>query len=192
MAGPKQVVAMKILVDIDGDMGFRFTEMEEKKLAEEFRFGLVLKFLTVRPNIDTIRLTINKTWGLREMPVVSFMDSKHVLFQLRNEIDYIHTWAREGRTMAGGNFRLFKWTRDFDLSSESPLAPQWIFLPKLPLHLYGMDCLKILASRFGRYLGTDQATLTRTRATGTMICVEVDLRDTPILGFPIAFPNRNI
>ncbi|CAI9775528.1 unnamed protein product [Fraxinus pennsylvanica] len=129
MAGPKQVVAMKNLVDIDGDMGFRFTEMEEKKLAEEFRFGLVLKFLTVRPNIDTIRLTINKTWGLREVPMVSFMDSKHVLVQLRNEVDYIHTWAREGRTKAGGNFRLFKWTPDFDLSSESPLAPQWIFLP---------------------------------------------------------------
>ncbi|KAL5999560.1 hypothetical protein ACLOJK_037845 [Asimina triloba] len=36
-----------------------------------------------------------------------------------------------------------------------------------------------------RYLGTDNATLNRTRATGARICVEVDLTVEPVKGFPI-------
>ncbi|CAI9774663.1 unnamed protein product [Fraxinus pennsylvanica] len=118
------------------------------------------------------------------------MDSSHVLIQLRNEEDFLHTWARKGRSIAGSIFRLFKWTVDFNIHRESSIAPQWIFLPGLPLHLYRVDCLKILASRFGRYLGTDHVTLNRTRATGARICVETDLRAEPVEGFPIRFPTR--
>lgn len=97
----------------------------------------------------------------------------------------MHGWAREGRVMEGNLFWLFRWTKDFDLRKESPLAPQWIFLPGLPMHLYHRDCLQIFATRFGRYLGTDNATLNRSRATGARICVEVDLTVDPIKGFPI-------
>ncbi|KAL5982265.1 hypothetical protein ACLOJK_016336 [Asimina triloba] len=39
--------------------------------------------------------------------------------------------------------------------------------------------------RFGRYLGTDNATLNRTRASGARICVEVDLTLEPVKSFPI-------
>jgi len=77
--------------------------------------------------------------------------------------------------MCGSNFWLFRWNKDFDLSKESPLAPQWIFLPRLPLHLYCTDCLQILATRFGCYLGTDNATLHKIRASRARMCVEVDL-----------------
>ncbi|CAI9774664.1 unnamed protein product [Fraxinus pennsylvanica] len=149
-----------------------------------------MKFLVKRPNIDQIRLAVVKTWGLQETPIISFMDSSHVLIQLRNEEDFLHTWARERRSIAGSVFRLFKWTVDFDIYRESSTAPQWIFLPGLPLHLYRVDCLKILASRFGRYLGTDHETLNRTRATGARICVETDLRAEPVEGFPMRFPTR--
>lgn len=48
---------------------------------------------------------------------------------------------KEGRIMEGNAFRLFKWTKDFDVKKESPLAPQWIFLPGLPMHLYRTDFL---------------------------------------------------
>ncbi|KAL5977670.1 hypothetical protein ACLOJK_039198 [Asimina triloba] len=44
---------------------------------------------------------------------------------------------------------------------------------------------KIIATRFGRYLGTDNATLNRTRASGARICVEVDLTMEPVRSFPI-------
>lgn len=64
------------------------------------------------------------------------MNDFHVLIQMKNERDFVHGWACEGRTMEGSVFRLFKWTKDFDFAKESPLAPQWIYLPGLLMHLY--------------------------------------------------------
>ncbi|KAI9154057.1 hypothetical protein LWI28_020404 [Acer negundo] len=58
------------------------------------------------------------------------------------------------------------------------------------MHLYRKDCLQILVSRFGRYLGTDNATLNRTRASGARICVEVDLSMEPVQDFPIGGERR--
>lgn len=78
--------------------------------------------------------------------------------------------------VASCQFQLFNWTVDFDMHKELAIAPQWIFLPRLPLHLYWLDCLQILATRFGRFLCTDNATMYRTHATGARLCVEVDLR----------------
>lgn len=43
--------------------------------------------------------------------------------------------------------------------------------------MYRLDCLQILATWFGKFLGTDNATLYQTRSTGARICVEVDLLD---------------
>ncbi|CAA2986837.1 Hypothetical predicted protein [Olea europaea subsp. europaea] len=58
------------------------------------------------------------------------------------------------------------------------------------MHTYRTDCLRILATRFGRYLGTDHATLNRSRSTGARICIEVDLFAEPVSGFPIVTPSK--
>lgn len=128
-----------------GELGFIFMDVEVKRLTEDFRYALIVKFLSSRPSIDWIRVTIVKTWGLLEVPVVSHMDALHVLVQMQNEGDFIHAWAREGRLVDGASFGLFKWTPNIDFHRESSLAPQWIFLPRLPLHLHRPDCLHILA-----------------------------------------------
>ncbi|KAG6671289.1 hypothetical protein I3843_Q001900 [Carya illinoinensis] len=142
-------------VEVDDDLGFIFTEVEMNKVAEGFPFALVLKFICTRPLIDAVRLAIVKTWGLLEIPTVSFMEDYHVLVQMASEREFVHGWAREGQIIEGCGFRIFRWTKDFDLQEEPSMAAQWIFLPGLPMHLYRWDCLQILASRFGRYLGTD-------------------------------------
>ncbi|KAJ0088691.1 hypothetical protein Patl1_32423 [Pistacia atlantica] len=172
-------------VDIDGELGFVFLDSEMVKAAEDLKFALVMKFMRVRPSIDKLHLHVVKNWGLIEIPQISFMDDYHILIHMKNERDFIHGWTREGRYVEGNPFRLFKWTRDFDLEKESPLAPQWIFLPGLPMHVYRRDCLQILATRFGRFLGTDNATLNKTRATGARLCVEMNLKEENIKGFPI-------
>ncbi|CAI9777355.1 unnamed protein product [Fraxinus pennsylvanica] len=64
---------------IEGELSFIFTDLEVKRLVEDFRFALVLKFLSFRRNIDLVRAAIAKTWGLREVPVVSHMDASNVL-----------------------------------------------------------------------------------------------------------------
>ncbi|XP_031287891.1 uncharacterized protein LOC116146622 [Pistacia vera] len=184
---------MRFPVDIDGELGFVFSESEMVKVAEDLKFALVMKFMRLRHSIDKLRLHVVKNWGLIEIPQISFMDDYHILIHMKNERDFIHGWTREGRSVEGNPFLLFKWTRDFDLKKESPLAPQWIFLPGLPMHLYRRDCLQILATRFGHFLGTDNATLNKTRATGARLCIEMNLKEEPIKGFPITMSaNRNI
>ncbi|KAL6012688.1 hypothetical protein ACLOJK_003177 [Asimina triloba] len=130
---PSFKIPLQFPVDIHGKLGFVFSKTEMTKVAEEYKFAIVMKFLRVRPSIDVIRLKVVKKWGLIEIPIISFMDDFHVLIQMKNERDFMHGWAREGRVM----------------------------------------------------VGTDNATLTRSRATGARICVEIDLTAEAVKGFPI-------
>lgn len=50
-------------LQINGQMGFVFTDQETKILADDLKFALVLKFLIARPNIDKIRRVEIKLWG---------------------------------------------------------------------------------------------------------------------------------
>lgn len=84
--------------------------------------------------------------------MINFMDDFHVLLHLANEKDYLHAWATKGSVVAGYQFRLFNWWVVFYVKKELPIAPQWIFLLGLQLHLYRLDCLQMIASRFGRIL----------------------------------------
>lgn len=137
-----------------------------------------MKFMCGKPSIDNIKLHV-------EIPTISLMDDYHVLIQMKNKRDFVHGWAHEGKSMHGYSFRLFKWTKDFELHRESPLAPQWIFLPSLPIHLYKCDCLQIFVTRFDKYLETNNATLNRMRAMSARIFVEVDFTMEPVKGFSI-------
>lgn len=64
-------IPMKYPTLINGQMGFVFTDQETKKLADDLRFALVLKFLSTRPNIDDLRRAVVKTWGLNEIEIAS-------------------------------------------------------------------------------------------------------------------------
>lgn len=128
--------------DIDGEPRFVFTDPEMSKVAEEFHFAFVLKFVHLHPTIDDVCLAIIRSWGLLEiLTVMSVMDDFHVLVQLKSERDFIPGWVREGRIIAACVYRLFRWTKEFDLKKESSLAPQWLYLPGLPMHMYRSDCL---------------------------------------------------
>ncbi|KAI9169549.1 hypothetical protein LWI28_013929 [Acer negundo] len=151
------------------------TSVEMERAIEDLKHDLVLKFLSSRPSIDVLRVQIIKTWGFSKVPMISFMVNHHVLLHLANEKHYIHAWAREGRVVAGCQFQIFNWSANFDVNKEPSIVPQWIFLPDLPLHLYRLNCLQSFATGFGRFLGTDNATLYCTRATWARMCVEVDL-----------------
>lgn len=100
--------------------------------------------------------------GIFSGAYISFMDAHHVLLHLANEKDYLHAWAREGRVVAGCAFHLFNWNIDLDVQKEPLIEAQWIFLPGLPLLFYRLDYLQI----FGNFLGTDNATIYQSRATG--------------------------
>ncbi|KAL6005451.1 hypothetical protein ACLOJK_006018 [Asimina triloba] len=102
---PTFKILMHFPVDIDGEMSFVFSELEMIKAADEFRYALVMKFMKTRHSIDKIRLTVVKTWGLIDVPTISFMDEFHVLIYMKNERDFVHGWTCEGRTVEGLPFR---------------------------------------------------------------------------------------
>lgn len=112
-------LSMCYLVEVDGQQGFMFSEVEMTRAAEDFRHALVLKFLRVRPSIDNIHLMVVKMWGLQEIPTFSFMDAHHVFLNLHSERDFVHALAREGRVVIDGcMFRIFRWIKDFDLKKN--------------------------------------------------------------------------
>ncbi|PKU63149.1 hypothetical protein MA16_Dca022817 [Dendrobium catenatum] len=71
--------------------------------------------------------------------------------------------------------RLLKWSPDFDVREESPIAPVWIAFPNLRLHFFNSHILFGLASVFGRPLQTDQATASLSRPSVARVLVELDV-----------------
>ncbi|PKU82763.1 hypothetical protein MA16_Dca015160 [Dendrobium catenatum] len=71
--------------------------------------------------------------------------------------------------------RLLKWSPDFDVREESPIAPVWIDFPNLRLHFFNSHILFGLASIFGRPLQTDQATASLSRPSVARVLVELDV-----------------
>ncbi|VFQ64978.1 unnamed protein product [Cuscuta campestris] len=73
-----------------------------------------------------------------------------------------------------------RWTCDFDPSIDSPLAPVWIGLEGLPLHLFEPNALFSIANLVGLPLQMDSATVNLTRPSVARVCVELDLtKDMP-------------
>lgn len=50
---------------IEGKLDFIFTDVEVKRLAKDFRYVLILKFLSSRPNIDLICGHHENSWIAR-------------------------------------------------------------------------------------------------------------------------------
>ncbi|PKU59298.1 hypothetical protein MA16_Dca006031 [Dendrobium catenatum] len=67
--------------------------------------------------------------------------------------------------------RLLKWSPNFDVREESPIAPAWISFPKVHLHFFNMQILFGLASLFGRPLQTDQATASLSRPSVARVLI---------------------
>ncbi|KAL0925310.1 hypothetical protein M5K25_003631 [Dendrobium thyrsiflorum] len=144
------------------------------KLAAPFSFTLVGKFMLRRPNIDIIRkfffnLKLSAAFS------VGLMDQKHIAIQLSNDLDYSRIFSRRVYYIMGCQMRLLKWTPDFDVREESPIAPVWISFPNLRLHFFNNQVLFALASIFGRPLQTDQATSLITRPSVARVLVELDV-----------------
>ncbi|KAL0904609.1 hypothetical protein M5K25_026737 [Dendrobium thyrsiflorum] len=143
-------------------------------LAAPFAFTLVGKFVGWRPNLDTIRKFFVKL-KLTGTFSVDLMDPRHVAIQLANGLDYSRIFARRTYYILGCQMRLLKWTPDFDVSKESPIAPVWISFPNLWLHFFNQQILFALASIFGRPLQSDQATAAVSRLLVARVLVEMDI-----------------
>ena len=109
----------------------------------------------------------------------NFINAKHILIILTEIDDYVkvlcgannnNIWFIEHHPM-----RMFKWTPDFDLFFETPIAAVWCNLHALPIHLFEESMLFSIGKLFGNPIQIDNNTVTRARLSYARICIEIDI-----------------
>lgn len=75
--------------------------------------------------------------------------------------------------MGSRGLLLAPWTLDFNPEAEITVAPVWVRLPHLPLHIWGKSSLEDIGNKLGRFL--DSTEPKGNQFTCARICVEVNL-----------------
>ncbi|KAL0411745.1 UNVERIFIED_CONTAM: hypothetical protein Slati_3764200 [Sesamum latifolium] len=101
--------------------------------------------------------------------------NQHVLIRLTNEEDFSRIWLRGEWTFDSFHMRVFKWSPTFDPHIESSIAPLWIRLHDLPIHLFEKNALFTLAAKIGKPLRMDEPMTDMSRPDLARVCVEIDL-----------------
>ncbi|KAL0908717.1 hypothetical protein M5K25_023224 [Dendrobium thyrsiflorum] len=158
----------------EGIPALMFDDSVTASLAVPCAFTLIGKFLLRRPNLDIIRIFFSNL-KLSGCFSVGLLDTRHIVIQLSNDLDYSRIFTRRAYYIVGCQMRLLKWTPNFDVKAESPIAPVWISFPNLRLHLFNSQVLFALAGIFGRPLQTDQATASVSRPSVARVLVELDV-----------------
>ncbi|XP_041024617.1 uncharacterized protein LOC121265149 [Juglans microcarpa x Juglans regia] len=186
---PELVVSHRAPKTKDGELFFQFSKEEIFRLAEPFRFSIVLKFLRNRPSLDAIRIFIRNRWSLEGVPVVSTMRHPiNVFVRMASEEDCMRALSREACDIDWIPYCAFHWTPDFK-EEEPSIVPVWIELPDLPPNFYHESFLKILTIPIGRFIRRDNPTQCATRTDGARICVEMDAAIEPLSHFWIGTPG---
>ncbi|KAL0293893.1 UNVERIFIED_CONTAM: hypothetical protein Sangu_3228800 [Sesamum angustifolium] len=157
-----------------GEPGIIYSPEETAELAARLKFALVGKFSHRLPNMNFLRNRIVKL-GLKGNVSIGRLNFKHMLIRLSNEEDFSRIWLRGEWTFDSLHMRVFKWIPDFDPQIESPIAPVWIRLSALPVHLFEKNAFFTLATKIGRPLRMDEPTADLTRPDLARVCVEIDV-----------------
>lgn len=144
-------------------------------MAQPFRLSLISKFSFGRPSMDIIRKFFISL-GLKGNSQISLLDNRHILIKLSTEEDYSRIWLRQSWYVNGRCMRIFKWSKDFRCSSESPIVPVWVSLPYLPVHfIHCKSALYSIAAAIGYPLRVDHATASVNRPSVARVLIEYDI-----------------
>ncbi|KAL0396352.1 UNVERIFIED_CONTAM: hypothetical protein Scaly_0083600 [Sesamum calycinum] len=128
--------------------------------------------------------------GLKGAFSVGAINFWHVLINCSNDEDYARLWMRQIWTFEGMPMRVLKWSPEFSITEESPIAPVWVNLPGLPIHLFDKMALFSIARLLRSPLKIDETTAKRNRPGCARICVELDLTQKRIMEIWIGEDNR--
>ncbi|KAL8527088.1 hypothetical protein ACS0TY_005095 [Phlomoides rotata] len=153
-----------------------FSSTATESLAKDLKLALVGKFSHALPSgkqvangIHALNIEGGFSW--------SFLNSRHILLRLQNEVDFNRLWLQTQFLISGCPMRIFKWTPTFNPMLESSLVPVWCDLPCLPAHLFNHSTLFYIGKMIGKPLQVDSATACCSRLSKARLCVEVDLRE---------------
>ncbi|VFQ77918.1 unnamed protein product [Cuscuta campestris] len=154
----------------------RFSDKEVEALASIDRFLLVGKFSHGQPKLEVIKKHFAAHFILRGTVIIGWRSPKHIFLKFSNSQDAIDMLLKEQITFNGIHpMRLFRWTKDFDLDTETSIALVWVLFHDLPYHYFNDKALALLCKPIGKYLGVDTATLEGTKPTYARVRIEMDL-----------------
>ncbi|XP_042029955.1 uncharacterized protein LOC121776865 [Salvia splendens] len=162
----------------DGIPCLNIPDTDNTELAGRMGLALIGKFSHSIPAPHLIRKALSN-FKLKGTLNWNFINAKHILITLSEIDDYVkilcgasnnNTWFVEHHPM-----RMFKWTADFDLYFETPIAVVWCNLHALPIHLFEESMLFSIGKLFGEPIQLDHATITRARLSYARICIEIDI-----------------
>ncbi|KAL3637383.1 hypothetical protein CASFOL_018551 [Castilleja foliolosa] len=156
------------------------SNMELEEAEKQFEFALILKFTAGRPSLVDIKNHILCHWGLKEDPVVTLLDARHVLLIAENQDDMIRAQTHPSHRINASLFRIFRWSRSYDFVKDNTKVPVWVSLTRLPISYMNPTFLSKIGNLIGKYLRADEETIKLKNGLRARICVEVDVsKDLP-------------
>lgn len=140
-------------------------------MAAECRLTIVGRFLKSVPQIDRIRSAWKELITLK----IGAYDNYNVFVDFTTEEDFNNVWFRRVILIEELQMWLQKWSPDFKLDEDIPIALVWVLLLKLPFHMHSWYYVRQILQDVGTPLALDVATKNRTRPGMAKVRVEVDL-----------------
>ncbi|KAL0283695.1 UNVERIFIED_CONTAM: hypothetical protein Sangu_2873500 [Sesamum angustifolium] len=105
-----------------GRPAISFSDDEKARLAYPYRYALVGKFSHGVPSWKGLHDGMERL-GLKGAFSVGVINFRHVLINCSNDEDYARLWMRQIWTFEGMPMRVLKWSPEFSITEESPIAP---------------------------------------------------------------------
>ncbi|PIN08004.1 hypothetical protein CDL12_19422 [Handroanthus impetiginosus] len=154
-----------------------FSEEEVSQLSVPFQHTLVGKFSFGRPPLASIKqhfLSL-ECFSVR----IQLLNQRHVLIFLNNADDFAKLWLRREVFIDSLPMRLFKWSPSFNVKHEPSVAPLWVRISGLPIHLFDKCALFTIDGLIGEPFKIDEATCNLSRINYARVCIEIDLKHQP-------------
>ncbi|VFQ83941.1 unnamed protein product [Cuscuta campestris] len=154
----------------------RFSANEVDTLSSVDHFLIVGKFSHGQPKLELIKKHFASQFVLRGSVTIGWRGPKHIFLKFTHPQDATDILLKEQILFEGTYpMRLFRWTSDFSLETETPISPVWVLLHDLPFHYFNDKALTLICKPIGKYLGMDKATLEGIKPNHARVRVEMDL-----------------
>ncbi|VFQ90284.1 unnamed protein product [Cuscuta campestris] len=155
----------------NGAPSISFSSKEEQKLAKPLSLGLVGRWSS-RAKLHELEAFLIKG-GYSEFKMRR-LQKNDILFLFKREGDYLHWFSRRRWIVNGIIISISKRSPNYSPTRGSPIAPIWIKLEHLPVHLNDHGALFQIASLFGKPIKLDSNTVIGVFPEQPRFCVERD------------------
>ena len=100
-----------------------FSPTEVGKLSSPFSWSLVGKFVSRRPSLMQIKLTLKRVCTFSQEFFVGAIDDHHVIIRFQNRDDFVNAYIKQDWKVVGKLMKVCRWSPRFTPGVESTCAP---------------------------------------------------------------------